>query len=60
LDLVVPCVTRIRTTTAESEMAREILYANGALYTVEPEEIADIKVLKTIVGGKPVWEEPAA
>ena len=41
-------------------MAREILYANGALYTVEPEEIADIKVLKTIVGGKPVWEEPAA
>ena len=41
-------------------MAREILYANGALYTVDPEEIADIKVLKTIVGGKPVWEEPAA
>ena len=26
---------------------------------VEPDEIADIKVLKTMVGGKPVWEEPA-
>ncbi|MDX8516621.1 amidohydrolase [Mesorhizobium dulcispinae] len=26
---------------------------------VEPDKIADIKVLKTIVGGKSVWEEPA-
>ncbi|CDX30153.1 conserved hypothetical protein [Mesorhizobium sp. SOD10] len=44
---------------AAGKLADFIVLSDDPLQ-VEPHRIADIKVLKTIVGGKPVWEEPAA
>ncbi|WP_181178218.1 amidohydrolase [Mesorhizobium sp. B4-1-3] len=44
---------------ASGKLADFIVLSDDPL-RVEPDRIADIKVLKTIVGGKPVWEEPAA
>lgn len=44
---------------AEGKLADFIVLSDDPL-KVEPDRIADIKVLKTIVGGKSVWEEPAA
>ena len=44
---------------AAGKLADFIVLSDDPL-RIEPDKIADIKVLKTIVGGKPVWEEPAA
>jgi predicted amidohydrolase YtcJ len=44
---------------AAGKLADFIVLSDDPL-RVEPDRIADIKVLKTIVGGKPVWEGPAA
>ncbi|WP_217578293.1 amidohydrolase [Mesorhizobium sp. GbtcB19] len=43
---------------AAGKLADFIVLSDDPL-KVEPDKIADIKVLKTVVGGKSVWEEPA-
>ncbi|KUM25517.1 hypothetical protein AU467_26040 [Mesorhizobium loti] len=44
---------------ATGKLADFIVLSDDPL-KVEPDNIADIKVLKTVVGGKPAWEETAA
>ncbi|WP_296746895.1 amidohydrolase [Mesorhizobium sp.] len=44
---------------AAGKLADFIVLSDDPL-KVEPDKLADIRVLKTIVGGKSVWEEPTA